>query len=176
MEGAGWLRARVESVDQSWTALASHLSDAPEDFLDAVLAMFYGASRSDAVWWEEPQAARPYEYIHWIFRRHDDEVQVQVVGNNEQEWDATSGDTVFNATTGLSEFGRAVVAGVSAALSGLSDEDYREQWSPRSDRGELMRRLADIERAFDGVISPLAGQRLHQNREQGFGAYRATWS
>jgi hypothetical protein len=164
-DGAGWLHATVKSDAQSWTAQASYLSEAPEDLLDAVLALCCGASTAEAVWWEEPQYAR------WVLQRHEDAVTVLVAVDDTG---TTGGSVVFEAVTDMATFGRLILDGVSAAVDGMSDAEYRKLWKATGDRHDIVTRLEELRFALDGELSDRTRSRLVQDRRVGFGSYSSS--
>jgi hypothetical protein len=174
LEGAGWLSATLDAGDKSWTAQASSMSDAPEDFLDAVLAILYGASWSEALWWEEPQAARPFEFMRWVFERQADAVATRIVGHNDNHQEAVDGTLMVEATLEVDAFGRLMWGGVSHAVSPLSDVEYTQEWRSSSDRQGIVQRLDEIQAALNGVLLDATRERLGHDRRTGFGGYRSS--
>ena len=175
-EGAGWLHATVESGDEAWTAQASYMTDAPEDLLDAVLAICCGALTAEAVWWEEPQASRPFENVHWRFRRVGDQVTVQIVGSNGALKAPSDEGQVFESTTDVDAFGRITADAFLMAVEGLSDADYRHAWQSSADRRDVLVRVQEIRAALQGEVTAATQQRLAIDRESGFGRYASNLS
>lgn len=124
--GAGWATASLGIGEESVTVRVSRMTPrAPEDLLDALLALFYGARISWASWWDEPDIYR------WRFTYMDERVHVTVIDSDSDDpwWeDECSVRMGFASEISLAELATAVVVGFENMLRGYSEKKYRRDW------------------------------------------------
>jgi hypothetical protein len=162
LDGADWATAELRVGSDSVTLSVSGMTDAPEDLLDAVISLFYGATFSWVSWMEEP------DYIRWLFfQNSDDTLGVRVIRANDGDPVFVSrAHTLLDATLDLREVGEAVSVGMDAMLAEQTDAEYHERWG-RSEAGSVRSRVAELRSLLrDGPTHP-APQRLYRKVKPG---------
>ncbi len=75
LTGIGWLECRIQVGESRANVTASYISDAPGDFLTAVMAIVRGNPSATITFWDEPGS------YHWILERITSErVRIQILG------------------------------------------------------------------------------------------------
>jgi len=165
--GSGWLDARLTCATLSGTEAvaeisASYMSDAPEDFLDAVLAMLYGASFAWVTWMLEP------DFVRWQFGNSGNKhlyIGISAV-NDADPWLSTQADPIVQeAVVGLVPFAHAAHSAltgfVEACSSGSRDVDWGKPVAP------IQQRLDDLRATLDGGHQPIILDRLRADKPHG---------
>lgn len=122
LPGAGWARCAVSSGEQQVVLVASYLTEAPEDLLEAVLAMELGTSDARCQFDAEPDAYR------WIFRRTGSRVNVEIKHMPDGWMPDEAGRTVWHSRHRVAELSAAVLVGFDRVLADLGTDGYRRIW------------------------------------------------
>jgi hypothetical protein len=159
--GAGWATSSLDIDGESVTVRLSYMSPrAPEDFLDAVLALFYGARISWVSWMEEPA------YHRWKFTQGEERlVQVTVLDTDyDDPWLANKSSVRIRFATeiALAELANAVVVGFEDMLQGYSEKKYRRNWAKDGLAG-LRERVEELAAIVVEGPRPAVPKRLYRN-------------
>lgn len=158
--GAGWATASLGIGEESVTVRVSRMTPrAPEDLLDALLALFYGARISWASWWDEPDIYR------WRFTYMDERVHVTVIDSDSDDpwWeDECSVRMGFASEISLAELATAVVVGFENMLRGYSEKKYRRDWDKDGLTG-LRERVEELAAVLVEGPKPTVPARLYRN-------------
>jgi hypothetical protein len=169
--GAGWARSSLDIDGESVTVRLSNMTPhAPEDFLDALLALFYGARISWVSWWNEPDIYR------WRFTHVGDRlVQVAVIDTDSDDpwWeDECSVRIRFATEITLAELANAVVVGFENLLKGSSEEAYRRDWL--EGLAGLRERVEELTAILRDGPKPNVPERLYRNYDSARSNYWAS--
>jgi hypothetical protein len=116
--GTGWSHARLAFGDRSTEMIASYMTDALRDLLEAVLSLRTGATSAQVSWEEEPGEFR------WLFVRDGADVEVRVLwflrdpGGEEQIAGRVALDALVSAVTSAARH----------VLEKHGEEGYLGQW------------------------------------------------
>jgi hypothetical protein len=169
LDGADWATAKLRVGKDRVTVLASGMSDAPEDLLDAVISLFYGATISWASWMEEP------DYNRWLFVKYDERrLGLTVIHADDADpLLVREAHTRLHGEVDLYALGEAIAAGMDTMLAAQTDAKYHKRWG-RSEADTVRSRVTELRSLLrDGPTSP-APQRLYPKvkpRQMEFGGW-----
>ncbi|MEU1934997.1 hypothetical protein ACH49O_18800 [Streptomyces coeruleorubidus] len=158
----GWAVVEVADDHGEAEAVASYLTDAPEQFLYAVARLILGDEETRAELEAEPQVYR------WFFRREGSVVDIRLVlADGVQAPDGT-GAVVWSGRHTVTALARSAVRAFDRIDHEQSEEAYESQWGrpfPRTELEALRTALRSHQRvtaANDGQRRP-PGARAHRS-------------
>ncbi|MFC9437359.1 hypothetical protein [Nocardia sp. NPDC057030] len=127
----GWVHVHVSDDGNEAKVLASYLTNAPEDLLNAVLSLFSGSSTARTYF-----EAEPTTYV-WLFDRTGANVDIQLVklANSDEPDDA--GTELWSTTQTLNHLARTVVGAFEVVAQQHGDNGYLKKWCKPFPHAEL---------------------------------------
>ncbi|MFB8280393.1 hypothetical protein [Nocardia colli] len=129
--GTGWVRVHVSDNGKEAKALASYLTNAPEDMLDAVLSLCSGSATARVYFEAEPTA-----YV-WLFDRTDSNVDIRLVKLADSDEPDDSGTELWSTTQTLNHLACTVVGAFEVVVRQHGDDGYLKKWCRPFPHAEL---------------------------------------
>lgn len=131
LAGTGWVRVHVSDNGNEAKAIASYLTEAPEDMLNAVASLRSGDATAQVFFEAEPNA-----YI-WLFDRTDSNVRIRLVGRAYSD-DPNSAETeLWSTTQTLDHVTSTVIGAFEEVARQHGDDGYSKNWCRPFPHAEL---------------------------------------
>jgi len=127
----GWARVKVNDDHGEAEAIASYVTDAPEEFLYAVARIVLGDEDTRAELEGEPQVYR------WFFRRDGSMVDVRLVLADDAQASDSSGAVLWSGRHTVTALARSVVRAFDRIEHEQGEEVYESHWGRPFPRTEL---------------------------------------
>lgn len=127
----GWANVKVADEHGEAEALASCITDAPEDFLYAVARLVLGDEDTRAEFEGEPQAYR------WFFHRDGSDVDARLVRADDAQAPDTSGVVLWSGRHTVTALARSAVRAFDRIDHEQGAEAYESRWGRPFPRTEL---------------------------------------
>ncbi|MFE4961103.1 hypothetical protein ACFRCW_46240 [Streptomyces sp. NPDC056653] len=127
----GWAFVKVADDQGEAEAIASYVTDGPEQFLYAVARLVLGGEETRAELEGEPQAYR------WFFHRDGSEVDVRLVVTDDGRASDSSGTVLWSGRHTIAAVARSAVRAFDQITHELGEEAYAAQWGRPFPRNEL---------------------------------------
>ncbi|MFD3308936.1 hypothetical protein [Streptomyces sp. NPDC058694] len=127
----GWAVVKVADGGGEAEAIASHITEAPEQFLYAVARLVLGEKETRAELEGEPQVYR------WFFRRNGSVVDVRLVLADDAQAPEGSGAVLWSGRHTVTALARSAVRAFDRLDYGQGEEAYESQWGRPFPRLEL---------------------------------------
>ena len=147
LEGPGWAGCSVEDHRGRVDLVASDITEAPEDLLNAVARIVAGATESRAQFEAEPTAYR------WIFYREGEDVWIRILELREGGHHDAKGTEVWSGSSDIDSLACAVVRCFDEVALTYGVSGYRGKWGEHFPSTELeaLRGIWHSRRSSDGV-------------------------
>jgi len=122
LEGNGWASCVVADDAGEAEAVASYITDGPEQFLRAVANMTYRDGPILAEFEAEPMVYR------WFFEREGQSVSIRLVEALNGGASDEAGRTIWCGRHAADVLCRTIVRAFDAVLNNLGDAEYEAQW------------------------------------------------
>jgi hypothetical protein len=127
----GWAFCAICDDCGQAEAIASDITDGPEQLLRAVTAIAQGAGSSRAEFEGEPTAFR------WFLRRDETSADIRLVKAADRDSPDSDGSVIWSGRHSVGSLARAILAGFDQAISDLGETAYRAQWGRPFPRSEV---------------------------------------
>ncbi|WP_216677926.1 hypothetical protein [Streptomyces sp. MNP-20] len=127
----GWADCTVADQQVEAVLTASHISNAPEEFLTAAARIVVGEKETRAQFEAEPTAYR------WICYREGEEVWVRVLELRRGSDHDNKGMEIWSAQLSIDAFVRAVIRCFDEVAQSYGESTYRGKWGEHFPRTEL---------------------------------------
>ncbi|WP_431972100.1 hypothetical protein [Nocardia sp. bgisy134] len=122
LAGTGWVRVHVSDNGNEAKAIASYLTEAPEDMLNAVASLRSGDATARVFFEAEPNA-----YI-WLFDSTDSKVHIRLVGREYSD-DPDSAETeLWSTYQTLDHLVCTVIGAFEEVARQHGDDGYLKEW------------------------------------------------
>lgn len=147
--GAGWACCRIRDGATEADAVASFITNAPEEFLEALTRLALGAAEARCEFQAEPEAYR------WIFRRSGDDAVVELLKVPTHSLPDTAGVVTWTTRRPVGALTRAAVRAFDQVLTEHGEDGYLAAWRRPFPRRELETlRKARRQQATEPVRGP----------------------
>ena len=127
----GWATVKVSDDRGEAEAVASYITDAPEEFLYAVARLALGDEETRAEFNGEPELYR------WFFRRDGSAVDVRLIVADDTQAPDSSGIVLWSGRHTLTTVARSTVRAFDRIEYEHGEEGYEAQWGRPFPRTEL---------------------------------------
>lgn len=118
----GWAICEVADRYSAVEAIASYVTDGPEQFLTAVARIVSGATAARAEFEAEPTVYR------WTFHRHASDVEVHLLRAPSYHITDTASAVIWTSTLALDALARAVVRAFDDVAYRYGEDGYEQTW------------------------------------------------
>ncbi|KUN97094.1 hypothetical protein [Streptomyces resistomycificus] len=127
----GWASVKVADDQGEAEAIASYITDAPEEFLYAVVRLLLGDEDTRAELEGEPQVYR------WFFHRDGSVVDARLVLADDAQAPDSAGVVLWSGRHTVTALARSAVRAFDRIDHEQGEEDYESQWGRPFPRTEL---------------------------------------
>ncbi|MEU4611587.1 hypothetical protein [Streptomyces umbrinus] len=127
----GWAFVKVADDQGEAKAIASDITDGPEQFLYAVARLVLGDGETRAELEGEPQVYR------WFFKRDGTDVDIRLVLADDDRAPDSSGTVLWSGRHTIEALARSAVRAFDRITHELGEETYEAQWGRPFPRTEL---------------------------------------
>ncbi|MEU3794725.1 hypothetical protein AB0F07_33865 [Streptomyces fructofermentans] len=127
----GWAAVAVADRDGEAKAVASYVTDGPEQFLHAVARLVLGDEETRAELEGEPQVYR------WFFRRDGSEVDIRLVVAEDDRAPDSAGTVLWAGRHTVAALARSAVGAFDRIAYELGADAYAAQWGRPFPHNEL---------------------------------------
>ncbi|MEU1539439.1 hypothetical protein ABZ461_15175 [Actinacidiphila glaucinigra] len=131
LNGRGWANCVVEDQQAKVELTASHITNAPEEFLTAVARLVSGETDTRAQFEAEPTAFR------WIFSRQGNDVWIRLLELRRGSDHDSKGAEIWSSRLHVESLARAVIRCFDEVAWIYDESGYRGTWGERFPRSEL---------------------------------------
>jgi hypothetical protein len=118
----GWAFVKVADDQSEAEVIASYVTDAPEQFLYALVRLVLGDEGARVEFEGEPQVYR------WFFQRDGSDVDIHLTRANDRQAPNSSGVALWSGRHTMTSLARAAVRAFDQIAHELGEEGYESQW------------------------------------------------
>lgn len=147
----GWAFCSVGDDSGTVEAVASDITDGPEQLLRAVAQIVGSSTQARAEFEAEPTVFR------WFFQRNDSDVEIRLVKATDYRVPADEGLLLWSSRQRVSDLARAVINAFDQVRQQIGYDGYIRQWGREFPEGELEDLRGKLLKSYPGSLSTSNG-------------------